>query len=268
MVKSNANCVVALAVCGAFTQFLISENNFEFFPRDRVINIFVSLAVFTVISYILSEIQFDNNAVKLLILGYFIWRIFITTVIFANFFTVFYGANALGIYILTATVFVLAYRPQQGKICGIYMFFVVINIIMVLMITLLSADKINTMNIYANDVGFKFSLKKMTIWPELLPVAFIIPKGKLRLKSQQKYLYITAAFFVFITLLQGLCVRGNMLYSLTPLQSLMQIFSSDTVKRFDYLLAVFYSINFMGGIMLYTIAIKCIFSKENVSEGS
>lgn len=63
-------------------------------------------------------------------------------------------------------------------------------------------------------------------------------------------------FIVSVTLLQGLCIKGNMMYSITPLQSLFQIYSGNTIKRIDYYLAIVQSVNYFVTVILYIATIK------------
>ena len=66
---------------------------------------------------------------------------------------------------------------------------------------------------------------------------------------------------VALTLLQGLAVKGNMMYSITPLQAISQIISGTTVRRFDYIITIFQSVNYFAAIIFYVWAIKIIFNR-------
>ena len=59
-----------------------------------------------------------------------------------------------------------------------------------------------------------------------------------------------------------------MLYSIAPMQSLFQIYSGVTVRRFDYVFTVLQSINYFAMIMLYVWTIKCVCKKETIVEKS
>ena len=78
----------------------------------------------------------------------------------------------------------------------------------------------------------------------------------------------SAVFIVSIKLLQGLCIKGNMMYSITPLQSLFQIYSGNTIKRIDYYLAVVQSVNYFTTVSMYIAVIKkaLIQRKETINE--
>ncbi|MBQ6896032.1 MAG: hypothetical protein IJN69_02350 [Oscillospiraceae bacterium] len=66
---------------------------------------------------------------------------------------------------------------------------------------------------------------------------------------------------IAVTLLQGFAVKGNMMYSITPLQAISQIISGTTVRRFDYIITIFQSVNYFAAIIFYVWAIKNIFNR-------
>ncbi|MBQ5312511.1 MAG: hypothetical protein J6J58_04735 [Oscillospiraceae bacterium] len=73
---------------------------------------------------------------------------------------------------------------------------------------------------------------------------------------------------IVITILQGLCVSGNMLYSISPLQALPQIFFTETIKRYDYIFTIYYTFDYFAAVMLYTWSIKTLMpkTKEKTNE--
>ncbi|MBQ6928802.1 MAG: hypothetical protein IJN27_00645 [Oscillospiraceae bacterium] len=83
---------------------------------------------------------------------------------------------------------------------------------------------------------------------------------------QKNFLLAVLFAFTGITLLQGLCIKGNLLYSLSPLQALVQIFSGEVVKRYDYFFAVMFTVNYFGAIMLYVLAVIKLIDKEKAVE--
>ena len=123
-------------------------------------------------------------------------------------------------------------------------------------------------NIYSNGTEVVFSLSKIYVFFDIFTLTVIVNSTKERVYVQKRYMLYSAVFIVAITLLQGLCIKGNMMYSITPLQSLFQIYSGNTIKRIDYYLAVVQSVNYFTTVSMYFAVIKkaLIQVKETINE--
>ena len=92
----------------------------------------------------------------------------------------------------------------------------------------------------------------------------MIDEKKQRTKTTGVYIISGVLFAFGITVLQGLCIRGNVLYNISPLQALIQVFSTKTIMRFDYIFTIWGTLVYFGAVMLYMWVIKNILN--NIKE--
>lgn len=261
MRKYSVNSITTLAFCCAMIDFLTFSYEGFLFPRDRIFHIFISSLIALFFIYVLQYMNNDKIYTRFLLIGFSVYRMVSIYLKFIEYFSTFHGSNKVGITILTGILIITICKFMGDKNYEIYVFFVIFNIVSSMIILILSFNEINIMNLYCNDISFSFKYNKLPIFWELLAIPMFFDNKKDRINSSKKYIIITTSFMIIATLLQGLCVQGNMLYSAPPLQSIMQIFTTDTVRRFDYILTIFQTFNYFGSIMLYTWLIKEIIAK-------
>ena len=105
MINKYNKTIVVLAFCSAFTDFLIAVPVNELYPRDRIVHIIISSAIFVMIGHILNKIDFSENFLKntavLVLAARLVWLIYG----FCEYFRIFYGNNTGGILFFTAVTF-------------------------------------------------------------------------------------------------------------------------------------------------------------------
>lgn len=262
MEKTYLRSFALLGFCGAAVDFMVCGSMRPVFPRDRILHIFISAAASFAVVYIIQNIDFSKGVIKQLTALAITARILTMTYSLVQYFHLFHGSNTLAILLCAVGAALLVYNMEQGRILQLYSFFMAVNVVFVLLILLLCAGKLKVSNIYANDVSFSFSVSELFLFADLLTLAALIPKGKGRIYAQNRYIAFSALFILCTTLLQGLCVRGDLLYSISPLQSLFQIYSGNTIKRFDYFMAIIQTINYFGAVILYVLAMQKLFKPQ------
>ncbi|MBE6878418.1 MAG: hypothetical protein E7488_04555 [Ruminococcaceae bacterium] len=262
MKKTQVNNYIMLSLCSTILHFMLLPQTDMIFPRDRIIHVLISYVLFFILIHALQYADFSKGVLKYIITLTLAVRSVYIVHAFVRYFQTFYGSNTFAIIIFSITVAAMVYDLNDIKISNMYGFFLVLNIFMMIAIFALSIYKLNVANIYANNTDFSFSISKTYLFFDVISLAIVIPRGKGRLYAQKRYLSVSLIFVVIVTLIQGFCVRGNMLYSIPPLQSLFQIYSGNTIKRFDYYFAVIQTINYFAAIILYTNAIKKIYVVE------
>ena len=270
MEKTQLNTIIVISFCSAMLDFMLSGQRSAIFPRDRILHILISSVVFYIVAYTINEIDFGKAYWKPLITFLMVCRIIFLMYRFIQYLSVFHGADTVSFILLTVVTAFLAVRIEAENTGQLYTFFLMVNIFLAVLVMVLSAGRLNVANLYANDISFSFAPGKLFVFFDVLTIGFITPKGSRRIYVQKKYIGISAMAFVVITLIQGFCVKGNMMYSITPLQSLFQIFSSHTIKRFDFMLSIIQTINFFSVISLYMWCIcgKFCGNKENKVENN
>jgi len=264
MTKENRYSLIILAFCGVFTDFLTAENDGMWFPRDRIIHLIISFFIWIILIYILSEVDFNAVFIKFILLGLIILRLAALVISFLKYFQIFYGDSSAGILFFTAVVVLLTYTLKKESTGQLLFFYTLLNIVMILLLFGLCLEKINTINLYATDLSVEFSLSKLTIYTDIIILMSVIRKEE-KCHAGRQLLVLSTIFLTVTTFMQGMCIGGELLYSLSPLQSLVQIFMGETIKRYDFILNILFTINYFGAVIFNVTSFKTIIEQgENV----
>lgn len=266
MTKRYNYSLVFLAFCGAFTDFLCLNNNLQIYPRDRMIHLFLSYAISIIAAYIAADISLDKLYLRIVLIIAIVLRCVLLFFNMSKYFQIFYGNNTITILIFTFISSILIWNFEKEKFSQTYSFFIIINILMFLLFAVLSFTKVNVVNLYSTNLEFNFSFSKLFLFFDILSLTALTNNASDRLYTIKNYLLLSLVVFQLITLFQGLCVGGNMLYSTTPLQSLIQVFSGKTVKRYDFIFTIFFLINYFAAFMLNIFALNVLVKKERIIE--
>lgn len=268
MRKTDLYSVIILSFCSMLLDFMMTADIGAVYPRDRIIHIAISASAAFAVAMLLKNISFNATVVKITAAILIAVKMILTVRAFAEYFTVFHGSNTVGILLSAVMTSVIFSKFIYGKTHLLYSFFGMFNITLTIMIIVLSFSNLNIANIYSNSTQFVFAPEKLVAFFEIFTISLIVKDKSSRMYAQSRYIFLSAGFMAVVTLLQGLCVSGDMLYSVSPLHALAQTFYTPTVKRFDYILSIYYTLDFLGTAMLYTWAVKSIFtnSKEETNE--
>ena len=224
-----------------------------------MIHVLISALLAAAFIYFCHNTDFSKGIIGYIVILIFICKMFFTMCAFIRYIHIFHGSNTAAVLLFTVMTIIIFHKSDGKQISQMYSMFVLFNLLLAVMIVLLGADKLNAANIYANDTDINFSVSKLNMFYDVLTLAVIVPKGKLRIYAQKRFLCISVAFIIFTIIFQGLCISGDMLYSISPLHGIFQIYSGNTIKRFDYFLAIIQTMNYFAAVILYTEAVKKIY---------
>lgn len=262
MSKTYNYSIIALSVCSALVDLWVISPDELFYTRDRILHLIISFVIALCVCFVLKNARFDTGVLKYTALVMIAFRIGWIVYNFIQYFHIFHGSNTIGIIIFTVIVFFTVWNFEKDKLQQMYVFFTVFNAAMLFLFLALSFKHLNVINLYSNELTFNFEPQKLFVFFDVVTISVLTEKGKNRINCHKKYLFISVMLMLLFTVVQGMCVKGNMLYSLSPLQALTQIFSTQTVKRFDYVFTVFNTLNYFGAVILYTSAVKYGFKRE------
>lgn len=258
--------ITMLAFCSAFTQFMMSEPDTAMFPKERICGIVISCLISFLLALIINIINFKINIFRYIALSMIFFRLVYMVYRYVQYYQTFYGSGSAGIILLTITVAALLIVYKNTAAAPIYDFFLISNILMIFALIIMSAGRLNAANIYSLYSINNDCLDTASVFFDVFTIAVFAADKKDRVYMQKNFLLAVLFAFTGITLLQGLCIKGNLLYSLSPLQALVQIFSGEVVKRYDYFFAVMFTVNYFGAIMLYVLAAIKLIDKEKAVE--
>ena len=263
--KEYSCSITVLTFCSAFTEFMASMPDRAVFPKERILGLMVLCFASYILSKLINTINFENGLLKIFSLVILSVRLVYIICGYIQYHRTFYGDGAVWLLVFTVLTAVVVYGKNK-RIYTVYIWFLISNICIIFLLMLLSADLINAANIYSVNSLSVIYPDTMFVFSDVFTIALIIKDKKEKALVQHSFLLITLTVLVGITLLQGLCIKGDLLYSISPLQSLVQIFSGKTVKRYDYIFNILFTINYFGAVMLYIIGFNSLINKENGDE--
>lgn len=265
MTKKYNKTIIILALCSVFTDFLINTPANIFYPRDRIIHIIISAVIFTVTAHMVNAVNFKIDILKFIAIVALTIRLICFVYKFSEYFRKFYGNNTANIIVFTIIVFVMVFKINKKNISQLGAFYIIANF-MVLILFAADLKKVGIVNLYSVNADFNFNFSKLTIFFDIFTISIVSEDKISKWKNQKSFIFISTAVFAAITLFQGFCIKGDLLYSLSPLQSVLQILSGNTIKRYDYVFNLFFTFNYFGAIILYSIAVKKLVNTEKCIE--
>ena len=250
-----------------FTDFLIAVPLEIFYPRDRIIHIIISALVFLLIACVINIINSDSLFFRITVFVLLSAKMIFLIYGFSEYFRMFYGNGNFGIVTLTIVIFVMIFKMNDKSLGQTGGFYIVSNFILITML-IMCAKRIDVINIHSTGKTFEFSADKLFLFFDVFTISAISSDKKTKFRIQKRYIVISSVVFIFISILQGLSIKGELLYSLSPLQSLIQIFSGNTVRRYDYIFNLFFTFNYFGAVIMYSAVLKKILNTEKYFENN
>lgn len=266
MNKTNLYSLTALSFSATMLDFFLINGDMLYFPRDRIIHNAISVLAAGGTAVLLNFINKDNTVFKITAAVIIALKALITAKEFIGYYNSFHGADTFAIICFTAMIIIAFFKLLYKRTHCLYSLFVFINVSILILTVILCIDKFNVANIYT-ETAFDFKYNKLFVFFNILPIYIIAEDKKKEFSAQKSYLLLSFAVIAFITVLQGLCINGNMLYRLSPLQALVQIFYTDTVARFDYCFTILQSFNYFASVILYSWAIGALLNRRKYVHG-
>lgn len=243
------SAILIFAISSAFFSFATDSQSEIIYPRDRIFNILACAVINLAIVYLIRHLNFRENCWRIVAYGFIFYKLIINAIKFSEYFSVFHGINSDVIIFFTLVLIIVCIWLKETSIVQMSSFFIVINFVIFILFVTLSFDKINVINLYSTSTDIRLDINKFIFFDEIIIINLLFENSIKRIKYGVKFLLSTVSIIAFFTLLQGFCIKGNVLYSILPLQSLMQIFSGNTIKRYDYILSLLQSFNYYAAII-------------------
>ena len=258
--------IIILSCCSALSDFMTWSSTTAVFSRDRIIHIIISVILGWILIFVVNTINFEIVFFKVVMFVTIVIRLLYVFYKFYRYSQQFYGTDLFEIVLLSCIVLVMSVNLSCFKTVKVYQLFALSVILIMVLVLLLSFDKYNVLNLYMTYTWVDFSCQKIFVFFDMLTISLIIKDRNSKLMVQKNYLIISSCLFMLITVIQGLCIRGELLYSLSPLQSIVHIISSNTIKRCDYIFTILFTVMYFASIILYGMAIRCLCNREKSIE--
>ncbi len=131
--------------------------------------------------------------------------------------------------------------------------------VMIVIVLLMNIKKFNPVNLYIPSSYNKLSIVNITLFDYIVPLNIVLNYNNTKAKKS----VIGFIFFQVITLsvfcifIFG-CLKGNLLYSLSPLQAAFQMTSVKLIKNFDAILNYYLYFSYFSAVLLNCCAYSII----------
>ncbi|MEG2192878.1 MAG: hypothetical protein RRX95_06350 [Oscillospiraceae bacterium] len=150
-------------------------------------------------------------------------------------------------------IYLVNFYDSHSAQMALPLFFIIS--IMFVMILILNGEKLNAVNIYSQNQEITIGYCDVTMFDYLIPLSIILKDKPKQAKSKTiKFIIFSTLFFIVVTIFNGMCLEGNILYSLTPLQSIFQFTDSSLIKRYDHIFTLFIYFGYFGALIVLIAA--------------
>ena len=243
---------LSLACCWSVFSFATVIPNQFIFTKQWV----ATIVLLGILNCFVVSLVFNSKVPKpltmCLLIGVFIFNFAKAMYALGKYVEVFHSRN-ISITLFITTGIILIYLVNfydshfaQGAVplfCGI--------VLMILLVLLLNISKASAVNIYSHNPKYSINLYDITFFDWIIPVSIILKeKGEKAKPHVYKTIFLICGVFIVVAIMQGLCIRGNSLYSLSPLQALFQISTSKLIKRYTYIYTLLLYMGYFASLMI------------------
>lgn len=250
-------------------KFIMADTQQMLYTNQRIFMIIVSFAVNILLIFLLNTSNEKIYIIKFLTIIFILFSIVKNYFIFNNYIAIYHGYKSSLILFFTFVIIIYALNFYHNNIIQIVPFLFAINVFMIGLSLVLTFNKINPGNLYAANSGIMFDFKQIYIMDELLMLNILLIDNKKQFKkSAFQAVYICFTIFFIFTMLQGLILRGNTLYSISPLQAIAQISYNLTIKRYDYIFTSLWTFNYFSSIFISISAYRALKQSMKISNNT
>ncbi len=271
MIKNKQNSLIYLSFAFSIFDFATTLLNNTIYTFEWVASIGVSTILSFLVLFISLKIKKNSKVINWILIIYSFTIIIRYLIRFSEYIDIKHSTNSLlSISILSFFIIIYLFKFHKESFERISPIILLVVIIMLLMAFVLNYDKIQAVNIYIQDRMLLLNVNIIKVYDWVIPLAILYKNEKCNNKKCYSFLFLNSIILVFISIFRGLCIRGEILYSYSPLHSIFTISKGETIQRFDYIFTVFLIICFFSVLLLNIALINKIkteysyISKSNI----
>ncbi len=268
--KTKINYIYFLAFCYSIFTFAVFIPSSASDAKSWILSLFFSGIVEIIIIYISNTGKQCKPLANLFILIYLFVLMARQIANMCEYMKLYHGQRAgLATIIIGFSIIVICALMDKEKIILLsYPVFAMI-IIMLLLCVVLNFTKINSMNIYKDFPIYTNIKENIIMFDNILPVILWLNfKGIKNKKQISLFVIIQKSFLILLSLFCFLCLSGNLMYNVSPLQALFQISSTKFIRNYDAFYNFFLFFGFFSSIITLTLIYKLIKTNFNYTNYS
>ncbi|MBR5520814.1 MAG: hypothetical protein IKU54_02350 [Oscillospiraceae bacterium] len=237
--------------------------SFATYISDDKINLhgwLISIFLSGVVNILASMIIFGNKKAYKTV--YFVGTIYLYLVFFKtvnsmnSYMQMYYSRHSVIItVIVTLLMLILLKGMTQLSLERLALPVAYIGLFMIMLIFLLNCNKVNPINLYSSDTAVYASEINVTLFDYIIPLALMTDYNT---KKDRIFFIKLNTFIVFIisilTILVFSCLKGDIMYSISPLQIAFQLPVGLQIFNFEAIYSCFLWFCYFSGLILLTIS--------------
>ncbi len=227
-------------------------------------NWIITLALNFTVTVLTALITVNNRKIlplaDLILLIYILFLISRTIAGMNSYMKVYHRQSPVWVNIVITTVLIIILcRYKSVETEKLAMPVCVLALFILVMIVFLNIFKANPANLYSNNNISEAERYNVTMFDFIIPMAVILNyRNSANRKRTLSFIFLTGFTLISVTIFIFSCIKGNLLYSISPLQMAFQISSGTQISNFDAYYSFFLWFCYFGSIILLMEAWRCI----------
>jgi len=168
-------------------------------------------------------------------------------------------------YIVIAFAVIMMYSIKEKRIYQLSLPFVSITAILIMLLIVLNYNKFNPSSLYLEYSSVKTGLFSVTLFDYIIPMYLLFSTGNKKIRSKGiAFVFITDFILIIIIIFIFGCIKGDLLYSLSPLQIIFQISGTEQMKNYDAIFNILLYFSFFSSVAVNIAAYKNIKMKIGI----
>ncbi len=264
MIKSKQNALLYLGFSFSIFEFTTTMLNNTVFTFEWIVSIFISSILSLIVMLVIFKAKKNSKVINWLIIVYSLNTIIRYIFRFSDYIDIKHGTNSLlSVAILSLFIIIYLFKFHKESFERIAPIILFVTFSMLLMALILNYNKIQPVNIYIQEKIVLLNVNIVKVYDWVIPLSFLYKEKE---KSSVKcycFLIVNGILLVSISLFRGMSIRGESLYSLSPLHSIFAISKGLTIQRFDYVFTMLLVICFFSVLLLNIALINKIKSSND-----
>ena len=248
--KTDKTAINLLFFTYAFFSFTINMPEVKMTASDWIRQIGLYCVIYIVFVLFAADNRKFKPLTNLLILIYIISLISIQTLNMWNYMKIYHGqTSANSTILLTFFTILLLSFIKDSRIAQLYFLLFAGVVLLMVILFILNVGKISSYNLYTQSQNNQIVFDG-TLFDYIVPYIASIKSTGRKAKSTAVFsLIFTNLAFIIITISAFMTIKGNLLYSLSPLQMLFQVSSTSLIRNFDALFNYLVYFSYFGALV-------------------
>lgn len=257
--NSKLASIYILALCYSVFSFAMAVPSEKMSVYDWIVSIVLNGILYVFLSLIIFTDRKPQPIADLILLIYILLLIAKQLNYLNNYMKIYHRqTSTFGNIVITVVLLFIFSSMGYTKTAGLASPSAALTIILIVMLIFLNIGKINPANLNAKYSLNTITYFNVTLFDYIIPMSLALYGGGKDTKKKAVFTVIIQMFvLIILTVVAFSCIKGDLLYSISPLQILFQVSSGNLIKNFDAIFNLLLYFSYFSSILL----LVCAYSK-------